>query len=242
MHHAPPAILQLLAHELRWNIVLLLASGDYRVQEIVARVREPINLVSYHLKRLRDDALVSARRSEASGRDVYYSLDVERLRVLYEDAGHALHPALCQPAATRARLAAARVLIVCTHNSARSQMAEGLLRHHTGGQIAVLSAGSQPTRVHPEAIRAMTEMGIDIRGQQTHHLSDYAGQPFDYVITVCDRVREVCPAFPGGVQLHWGYADPTVVADESARRAAFTDTARRLSVRIQHFVQTLPTT
>jgi len=146
---------------------------------------------------MRDDALVTMRRSEADGRDVYYSLDIDHFRHLYLQAGMALHPAigLDLPAFDAAQLAHQRVLFVCTHNSARSQMAEGLLRHLSQGHLDVFSAGSQPTTVHPDAIRAMQQFGIDISQQQSRPFSDFAGQPFDYVITVCDKAREVCPTF-----------------------------------------------
>jgi protein-tyrosine-phosphatase len=195
------------------------------------------------LRRLRDDALVTTRRSEADGRDVYYSLDFARLRQLYVEAGMTLHPAmgLEKPSVDVRRLAHRRILFVCTHNSARSQMAEGLLRHLSQGQLDVFSAGSQPAAVHPDAIRAMQQLGIDISHQQARPVSDFAGQPFDYVITVCDKVREVCPTFPGaGAQIHWGLPDPVIIEDEERRADVFRGTARRLKSRIEDFLTTLP--
>ncbi|MCC6802147.1 MAG: arsenate reductase ArsC [Anaerolineae bacterium] len=102
-----------------------------------------------------------------------------------------------------------RVLILCTGNSARSQMAEGLLRHLAGERFEVFSAGSKPSVVNPYAIRAMHERGIDISGQRSKHLSEYREQPFDYVITVCDQAAETCPIFPGKAQrVHWSFPDP----------------------------------
>ncbi|MDX2163417.1 MAG: metalloregulator ArsR/SmtB family transcription factor [bacterium] len=238
----PPEFIKLLANDVRWGVLKALTSGDHQVGELVARLRQPMNLVSYHLKKMREEALVTTRRSEADGRDVYYSLNVERLRDLYWSAGSALHPLLGQPdrAFDQHALPAVRVLILCTHNSARSQMAEGLFRHLSGGQIAVYSAGSHPTRVHPDAIRTMDRFGIDIRAHTAHHLNEYTRQPFDYVITVCDKAREICPTFPGkGHQLHWGFADPTAIQDDTKRAEAFAHIAGRLKTRIAFFLSTL---
>jgi protein-tyrosine-phosphatase/DNA-binding transcriptional ArsR family regulator len=233
----PPEALKLLAHALRWSLLRALSVSDYRVQELVSRLEQPMNLVSYHLKQLRDAGLVTARRSEADARDVYYTLDVDHLRRALAAAAAALHPALLlaeTPTEARPRR---RVLFVCTHNSARSQIAEGLLRHLGGAAVEVYSAGSHPTHVHPEAVQAMDQLGINIRGQQAKHLSDFDGQSFDYVITVCDRAREICPTFPGdSQQLHWGFADPVLIEDPAARRQAFEQTVRRLQSRIRHFL------
>ncbi len=237
----PPDFIKLLANDVRWGVLKALSSGDHQVNELVTLLKQPMNLVSYHLKKMREEALVNTRRSEADGRDVYYTLDLERLRELYLAAGSALHPVLSQSrGADLDTLPAARILVVCTHNSARSQMAEGLLRDLSKGRVAVFSAGSHPTRVHPEAIRVMESIGVDIRTQSVHHLSEYEGQPFDYVITVCDKAREICPTFPGeGQQLHWGYPDPLAIADADQRRAAFAQIAKRLRIRIEHFLVTL---
>ena len=103
-----------------------------------------------------------------------------------------------------------RVLFLCTHNSARSQMAEGLLRRLSGGGAAAFSAGTEATRVRPLAIRAMAELGIDISGQESKSLARYLAEPFDAVITVCDDANEACPMFPGGKRrLHWSFPDPS---------------------------------
>src|SRR5579883_657399 len=102
-----------------------------------------------------------------------------------------------------------RVLFVCTHNSARSQMAEGWLRHLAGDRFEAHSAGTEATQVHPLAIRVMAEVGIDISGQHSKTIEEYLGQPFDWVITVCDQAAEACPLFPGGGErLHWSLLDP----------------------------------
>ncbi len=240
MDQSPPPLLRLLAHDVRWRLLKTLTASDYRVQELAAFVDQPMNLVSYHLKKLRDDGVVTLRRSEADARDVYYSLDVDSLRRFYNDAGLALHPALggMPGPIPIAPLSAGhtRILFVCTHNSARSQMAEGLMRSITDGQVEVWSAGSHPTILHPEAIRTMDALGIDLRGQQSKHLRDFEQQHFDYVITVCDRAREVCPVFPGGQQIHWGFADPTVIADARERQLAFAQIARQLRSRTAYFL------
>ena len=103
-----------------------------------------------------------------------------------------------------------RVLFICTHNSARSQMAEGLLRNLGGERFEVFSAGTEATHVRPLAIRVMAEIGIDISGQQSKTLDRYLGEPFDDVITVCDAANEACPIFPGAKQRrHWSFEDPS---------------------------------
>lgn len=242
----PPDFLKLLAHELRWQLLVALAHSDHRVQELVARLERPMNLVSYHLKQLRDQGLVHERRSSADGRDVYYTLDLARLNRLYYESGQALHPALGQgvnrqPEATMQQAQPPlRVLFLCTHNSARSQMAEGLLRHLGGEGIEVSSAGNQPAAVHPLAVQAMAETGIDISGQRAKHLDEFAGQTFDLVITVCDRVRENCPLFPGDPeQIHWSIPDP--LAGENASPAAyqrFATIAQELRTRVTYLLLT----
>jgi arsenate reductase len=114
-----------------------------------------------------------------------------------------------------------QVLILCTGNSARSQMAEGLLRSFAGEQMDVFSAGSKPSIVSPYAIQAMAELGIDITQQRSKHLNEYLKQSFDYVITVCDQAAETCPIFPGKAQrIHWSFPDPAAVegSDEDKMR------------------------
>jgi arsenate reductase len=113
----------------------------------------------------------------------------------------------------------ARVLFLCTHNSARSQMAEGLLRHLAGHRFEVYSAGTEATFVRPHAIEVMNEIGIDISGQKSKTLADYLGQPFDYVITVCDSANEACPVFPGAKRrLHWSFDDPAAAVGREEER------------------------
>ena len=127
-----------------------------------------------------------------------------------------------------------RVLILCTGNSARSQMAEGLLRHLAGDRFDVFSAGSQPSVVHPYAIEAMRQRGIDISGQRSKHLSEYLDQSFDFVITVCDQAAETCPVFPGRAQrIHWSFPDPAATQGSKAEiLAAFTRVRDALETRL----------
>ncbi len=113
-----------------------------------------------------------------------------------------------------------RVLVLCTGNSARSQMAEGWLRHLGGSAFEVASAGTHPAeRVNPLAVQAMAEAGVDISGQQPKHLEQFLREPWDYVITVCDRANEECPLFPGGKRrLHWSFEDPAAAAGSQEER------------------------
>jgi len=131
-----------------------------------------------------------------------------------------------------------RVLILCTGNSARSQMAEGLLRHDAGKRFEVFSAGVSPSSVRPEAIAVMRELGIDLGGHRSKHVDEFAGQKFDYVLTVCDHAREVCPIFPGGTEMiHQSFADPAAVKGlEAERLAAF----RRARDQIREYLQRFP--
>jgi arsenate reductase len=132
----------------------------------------------------------------------------------------------------------ARVLILCTGNSARSQMAEGLLRHDAGDRFDVESAGTHPSRVRPEAIAVMREVGIDIAGHRSKPVDEFAGQQFDYVLTVCDNARESCPIYPGHAnRLHHRFDDPAAVeGDEEQRLAAF----RRVRDEIRDYLRGFP--
>ena len=124
----------------------------------------------------------------------------------------------------------ARVLFLCTGNSARSQMAQALLEHLSDGAVEAASAGSDPKPLRPEAVAAMREQGIDIAGRPSRHLSEFSEERFDYVISLCDRVREVCPEFPDEPNVvHWSIPDPAREADPDA----FRRTARELTTRIR---------
>lgn len=239
----PPHLLKMLAHELRWRILSALALSDLRVGELIHALDQPANLVSYHLRLLRENGLVTARRSSADGRDMYYGLNLARLQAGYFAAGEQLHPALhvdasCLKPARLSLERPLRVLFVCTQNSARSQMAEGLLRHLAGQALEVYSAGSQPSVVHPLAVRVMAARGIDISSHHSKHIDEFSHQSFDYVITVCDRAREVCPVFPDRpVDIHWSLPDPAGMGDTGRERyQAFERTADQLTTRIQYLL------
>lgn len=132
----------------------------------------------------------------------------------------------------------ARVLILCTGNSARSQMAEGLLRHDAGDRFAVESAGTHPGTVRPEAIAVMGELGIDLSGHRSKNVSEFDGQAFDYVLTVCDNARENCPIFLAAAkQIHHSFDDPAAVEGSEAERLAV---FRRVRDEIREYLRGFP--
>ena len=243
---APPAFVRSAAHPLRWRLLTELAGGDLRVRELTERVEQPQNLVSYHLRLLRTDGLVTARRSAFDARDSYYHLDLDRCADALTGTGAALHPALrLAPAPTAPGPAGRRVavLFACTGNSARSPIAEALLRHRGGGRFEVTSAGSHPKKsLHPGAVRVLRErFGLDLGDRRPQHLDRVAGRRFDHVITVCDRVREVCPDF--GAQsrpTHWSIPDPAATGDPGPdTEPAFTRVAAELDTRIRYLLPVL---
>ena len=121
------------------------------------------------------------------------------------------------------------MLFLCTHNSARSQMAEGLVRHLAGDRFEVMSAGTEATHVRPLAVRAMDEVGIDISGQESKTLDRYLGEPFDYVITVCEEANEACPFFPGAAErLHWSLPDSAAAQGTEEQRLEVFQSVRDL--------------
>jgi arsenate reductase len=131
-----------------------------------------------------------------------------------------------------------RVLVLCTHNAARSQMAEGLLRAMAGDRFEVASAGTEATRVHPLAIRAMEERGIDLRSHTSKAVDRLAAEPWDVVITVCDAARERCPVFPGRTtRVHWSFEDPSAaVGSEEERLAVFRRVRDAIAARLEGWV------
>jgi protein-tyrosine-phosphatase/DNA-binding transcriptional ArsR family regulator len=251
----PPALLKLLADDLRWKVLTALVYSDRRGRELVSLIDEPQNLVSYHLKKLREGELVHERRSSYDGRDVYYSLDLAKLQTLYSAAGEALHPALSQASSATAEsqatadtkgdgegddLPPARVLFLCTHNSARSQMAEAIMRQMGGPMVEVYSAGTEPSSIHPNAVAVLASMNIDASAARSKHLDEYADQRFDYIVTVCDRVREACPVFPGDPeQIHWSFPDPAAVEGEEEKYRAFAKTAQELTTRVRFLLNVI---
>jgi ArsR family transcriptional regulator, arsenate/arsenite/antimonite-responsive transcriptional repressor / arsenate reductase (thioredoxin) len=235
----PPAFVRLASHPLRWRLLRELVQSDRAVWELMLLVGEPQSLVSYHLRQLRDGGLVSARRSSADGRDSYYAVDLTACREALQTAGSALHPALrlapTPPACPRTgRSPRRRVLFLCTGNSARSQMAEALIVRMSAGAIEAASAGSHPKPLHPNAVRALQKRGIDISANRSKHLDEFVSQQFDTVITLCDRVREVCPEFPSRTErVHWSVPDPALAGETNrASYPAFERTAAELETRI----------
>lgn len=133
-----------------------------------------------------------------------------------------------------------RVLILCTGNSARSQMAEGILRHIAGEKFEIESAGVAPSSVRLEAIEVMHEIGIDISSHRSKSVDDFADRHFDYIITVCDNAKESCPVFPGDARrIHWSFDDPAAVeGSEDERRFAFRTVRDQISKQLERFVMT----
>jgi arsenate reductase len=132
-----------------------------------------------------------------------------------------------------------RVLVLCTGNSARSQMAEGLIREMGKGKVDAFSAGTKPGSVRPEAVAVMAERGIDISGHRSKHVDEFSGQSFDYVITVCDNAKEACPIFPATTRRgHWGLPDPAAVeGSEDVRLGAFRAVCAMLTDRLEELFQ-----
>jgi ArsR family transcriptional regulator, arsenate/arsenite/antimonite-responsive transcriptional repressor / arsenate reductase (thioredoxin) len=239
MDVSPLEFLQLIADPLRWRLLNELGRSDRRVGELCDLVGKPQSLVSYHLRELRKGGLVSARQSAADGRDTYYQVDVGRCAELLSATGPGLHPAVRLArvevdAAVGGRGRKPRVLFLCTGNSARSQMAEAFLEHRTGGAITARSAGSHPKPLHPNAVQVMAERGIDISDRRSKHFDRFSRDRFDGVVTLCDKVREVCPEFRGQpATAHWSMADPAAAdpdADNSYR--AFVRTADEIESRV----------
>lgn len=236
---AAPVFVRLAAHPLRWRLLSELSTGDYRVRELVNLIGEPQNLVSYHLRQLRGAGLVTARRSSFDARDAYYHLDLERCAQALAATGAALHPALGTdpPPAQAASHHRPTVLFACTGNSARSPIAEALLTRHSGGSVEATSAGSHPKQqMHPDAVRVLNDQyGIDISGRRPRHLDTLDGRRFDYVISLCDKVREVCPEFDGHPRrVHWSIPDPAAAGDTGS--AAFVRAAAEIDTRVRYLL------
>jgi protein-tyrosine-phosphatase/DNA-binding transcriptional ArsR family regulator len=276
---ASPQVLGALAHDLRWTIVGLLVPGDLRTGEIVARTGQPPSLVSYHLGRLRDAGLVSARRSAADGRDSYHALDLDALGRALAGAAGRIHPGLLAEAGAgdgadswdgadsgaqaQAQAEAdadsgdgtgaapappapaggpgprtAEALFICTGNSARSPIAASWVNHLGAGRVSARSAGVTPAPLHPLAVAAMAEHGVDIGGHRATPLDDLAGQSFSRVITLCDRARENCGDLPAAsAVVHWSIPNPAQAHPPDLD--AFRATARELRTRVRYLLPAL---
>ena len=240
---APTGFLKLAGHPLRWRLLSELARSDRMVHELTGALDEPQNLVSYHLGKLRNGRLVSARRSSADRRDTYYGLDLARVGGLLSATGGALHPGLrlTPPSRDLTVISPTRVLFLCTGNSARSPMAEALARARSGGAVEAYSAGSHPKPIHPNAVRVMRdEHGLDLASHASRRLDVFAGQSFDWVISLCDRVREVCPESPRHPEtVHWSIANPATGDADDVTYPLFQKTAAELATRIEFLLAVL---
>jgi len=244
----PPRFVRLVAHPLRWWLLRELAHSDRAVRELSELVGEQQSLVSYHLGQLREGGLVRTRRSSADRRDSYYTIDLAACREQLRAAGSALHPGLwlvaeqIPPRATKdARRKPPSVLFLCTGNSARSQIAEALLLQMSQGTVAAASAGSHPKALHPNAVRVMKQRGLDISSNRVKKMDEFVAQRFDIVITLCDRVKEVCPEFPSHPDhVHWSIPDPALEgANDRATMPAFTRLVTELETRIEFLLDGL---
>jgi protein-tyrosine-phosphatase len=242
---AAPQFFALIGDPLRWELLRCLSQSDQRVGDLVELTGRAQNAVSYHLGALRDAGLVSGRRSAADGRDSYYRLHADRFRELVESASVALDPTVqiaTRPART-GRRGQHQVLFLCTGNSARSQIAEALTNHRSAGVVKARSAGSHPKALHPNAVRVLAERGIDISRARTKHLDTMRHRSFDQVVTLCDKVKEVCPEFPGSPRnAHWSMADPATSADtHDETYPAFVATADDIDDRVGRLLAALTT-
>ena len=246
LEEVPLSFLQLVADTLRWQLLGELARSDRRVGELAQITGKAQNLVSYHLGELRSAGLVSARRSSGDGRDTYYRVNLARCGELFIAAGTALHPGLelvqlpLQPPRNRTRHRR-RVPFLCTGNSSRSQMAEAFLATRSEGAIDARSAGSDPKPMHPNAVRVMAERGIDISGRTTKYLDGFARSRFDRVVTLCDKVKEICPEFQvPPLTADWSMADPAAaVENDEDSYPVFVRTADEIESRVDLLIAEL---
>ncbi len=242
--HAPP-FLALASHPIRWRLLVELGRSDLHVEDLTRLVGQPQNLVSYHLGQLRNGGLVSSKRSSRDARTTYYRAELGQYQEALGATARALHPALGRvsvesPSTTKKRSSKRqprpRVLFLCTGNSARSQVAEALLRHVAGDRVTAYSAGSDPKPIHPLALTVLAEIGIDIAEQRPQNLSMFIETEFAVVVTLCDKVRERCPEFPGdGERIHWSLDDPSA-GTESDGLERFQRMRDELHNRVTHLV------
>ncbi len=235
----PLQMLKLLADDTRWRLIHDLRLSDRQVGELVARTGLSQNLVSYHLNLLRQAGLVQVRRSDADARATYYGLVASALQAAYQQIGASLQLTNPLPPAD---LPAVPVIFLCTANSARSQMAEGWLRHLSGGRVPVWSAGTQPAPVHPLAVQVMAEAGVDISTQRAKEVAALDDIVPGVVITVCDLAREACqPCLDAAVQLHWSIPDPVPATSSPDEQIAVFRAARdELQRRVTGLLTMLP--
>lgn len=232
-------VIKLLADEVRWKLIRELRHSDRQVGELVERTALPQSLISYHLGILRQSGLIHAHRSDVDARVVYYWLDLGALQESYRQVSVELRlPQAILPEPSRH----ATIIFICNHNSARSQIAEGWMRHLSNGRITIRSAGVHPDTLNPLAIRVMAEIGIDIGHQYAKSLDTIHDLTPDIVVTVCDRAREECATgVTAPVCLHWSIPDPIqgrATAEERIQR--FRTVRNQLQVRVEGLLASLP--
>lgn len=243
-----PSILEALGHDIRWQLVCELSGSDLRVTELVAATGEAQNLVSYHLRLLRAAGLIHERRSSADGRDIYYRLDRQTVAAQMTNALATLCPgpaaatgdqALGQP--VRGQLAS--VLFLCTGNSARSQIAEAMLRRLGGRRVLVRSAGTHPVGVHPEVYKVLRSRNVHVSNLRSKSIAEFAGHTFDSVVSLCDIARTEPVELRGKPRLvHWSIPDPVAAQGGGAAvAAAFDRVAREIEMRVEDFYADLRT-
>jgi len=235
-------LLRLITEDVRWRLLEELSRSDRTVQELVDHVEEPQNLVSYHLGRLRKAGVVHERRSSADGRDVYYRLDLERFTAAVCRPASAIQPSFARLEPSRTAAAAAgpkrTVLFVCTGNSTRSQMAEAFMRR-LSREVHASSAGTKPRPVHPMTVRVLQELGARSRGLRSKPVEQLSGRRFDYLVTLCDRAREVCrdDLVDAEEVLHWSIPDPaSSKGSEDFRYQVFREVALDISGRVRQLM------
>ena len=237
-----PAALHVLGHELRWRLVTELCDSDHKVGELAMATGQAQNLVSYHLRLLREAGLIRERRGSADARDIYYSLDRRAVTRGLLGALAAINPG-AGLLTSEQRLGAGRkarpisVLFLCTGNSARSQIAEAILREQGEGRVMVRSAGTHPVGVHPQVYHALAARGIEVGKLRSKSVAQFEGHAFDYVVTLCDIVRTQPMRLVGKPRLiHWSIPDPAMArGGRAAMATAFDRVASEIQVRVEDF-------
>lgn len=243
-----PSILQVLGHDLRWQLVSHLRGSDLKVGELAVATGEAQNLVSYHLRLLRDAGVVRERRSSADGRDIYYSIDRRATTAGLLEALAAFSPGKERPAPgglkeLRVVGRLASVLFLCTGNSARSQIAEAMLRELAGRHVFVRSGGTHPVGVHPQVQVVLASREVGVGSLRSKSVTEFGGQAFDYVISLCDIARTESIELTGKPRLvHWSIPDPVSTSGGRSRvAAAFDEVANEIEARVVDFYADLRT-
>jgi ArsR family transcriptional regulator, arsenate/arsenite/antimonite-responsive transcriptional repressor / arsenate reductase (thioredoxin) len=237
-----PETLHLLGHDVRWELASRLSRSDLKVGELTAATGLAQNLVSYHLRLLREAGIVRERRSAADARDVYYSLDRRAVTAGLQSALTSITPGAPRLVAgvskhSPALGSRASVLFLCTGNSARSQIAEVMLRQLAQRHVVVRSAGTHPVGVHPQVHKVLAARGMPSTNLRSKPVAEVAHQSFDYVITLCDVARSEPIELSGRPRkAHWSIPDPVAVSGGGkAVVRAFDQTASEIEMRVGDF-------